>query len=344
MPRSAPRGSARRSPTRRPRRWPRRSSNRRRPACTSPRASSSSARAASRIICEPSTASRPSSVISSRIRSAAARSPSSSGSIALPTRIARASSSACSRTRIGQAASACWAAPAWSPRTMASCASWACSVASRYGVSGRCSSPSRAYAGRQGHVPGVLRHERGPQQRHLGGHRVAVLGQRGHPRAGGHPGLALVDEQHVHDLRPRMLRLAPPRQAGHQGVDGAVRHPAEVHHQPRDHDLRGGAQLLGRVPVGQGRLGPVGDGEHARVVAGDRPERTQAGEQLREQLAVAVPQGAAEHVGEVVLLGAQLVDGGDLVRPEQARPGAVDQVGRPGVLPAAGRPGAGPRR
>ena len=157
------------------------SSNRRRPACTSPRASSSSARAASRIICEPSTASRPSSVISSRIRSAAARSPSSSGSMALPTRIARASSSACSRTRIGQAASACFAAPAWSPRTMASWASWACSVASRYGVSGRCSSPSRAYRVARATSPVFSDNKRGPQQRHLGGHRVAVLGQRGHP-------------------------------------------------------------------------------------------------------------------------------------------------------------------
>ncbi len=87
--------------------------------------------------------------------------------------------------------------------------------------------------------------------------------------------------------------------------------------------------LVGGLPAGQGRIGRSGDGDDARVLATDGPERAQRREQPHHRPRVGEGERLAQGVGEVVLLDADLAH-------------RLDLAGRPQVVPEAEGEGAGP--
>ena len=111
-------------------------------------------------------------------------------------------------------------------------------------------------------------------------------------------------------------------------TDRSCRNP-EVAQQDAEGLLGRRDQLGRRLPALEQPLGCLGQREHSGVVAGDRPQDAQRGQQLYGGRGLVVDQAAPQHVGQVVLLGADLVDRGDLLGAEQALSGAMRPCPRP---------------
>ena len=131
-----------------------------------------------------------------------------------------------------------------------------------------------------------------------------------------------------HGVRRPGPRLGGPTQARHgrgERVHRPVLQDPEVAEQDAQRHLRRLHELGRRHPLLQHPLGHLGQGEHPGVVARDRPQHPERGQERHRGLRLVVDQGPTQHVGQVVLLDADLVD--------RRRPGpgrrAADRAGRP---------------
>ncbi len=149
--------------------------------------------------------------------------------------------------------------------------------------------------------------------RERGGIRRVVLEQ--HRDQPGEPRLAAARPQARQQLAERLAALV---HRGHR-----------VRHRDRQRGPRGVLELRRRLPAAN-RVGDRGrHGDQAGVLAADRPEGPEHGEQLDERAAVAVGERVAQLVGEVDLLGGERVDRRELVAAEQAVAAAAGVRGRP---------------
>jgi len=197
-----------------------------------------------------------------------------------------------------------------------------------------------------------MRHRRGPGAVSVGGQRerarsrrdradrvASVLVQDTQPLAGGErsrPVLAVgeppepghevfrfrfgfrrvVREQHPHEsgkVRALGSLAAQPNQDGTERP--AARPAGHQRSAQQDHDRAARLihQFRWRLPVEQ-RLGDcLGQDDNPNVLAADRPEQPERGEQLNERAPVTVGERAAQLVGQVDFLRADSVDGRELV-------------------------------
>ena len=143
---------------------------------------------------------------------------------------------------------------------------------------------------------------------------------------------AVVREQHRdHPGQPRVAVARPElrQQLADRRAAPVVR-DHHTHHRHHQRGARGVLELRRRVPVAK----RVGDrarhADQAAMLAADRPEEPEHGEQLDERGTVAVGERVAQLVGEVDLLDGDRVDRRELVAVGEAGAVAVRVRGRPG--------------
>ena len=142
----------------------------------------------------------------------------------------------------------------------------------------------------------------------------------------------VVRDQHGdHPGQPRVAAArAEPRQQRPDRLAAPVVRDHDARHRGHQRRARGVLELRRRLPVAN-RVGDRGrKGDQAGVLAADRPEEPEHGEQLDEGAAVAVGERVAQLVGEIDLLGGDRIDRRELVAVRQAGAVAVRVGGRPG--------------